>query len=198
LKTTDAKRLANRHRELVPQLRRHRVPEHAASLARHVEGHVDGLLHVAARLVQDLPHLARHVTRELFLALRDDLRDAVEHLGANRRRHQPPGLVGTARGVERRLDILAVGVLEDADQVVRVRGIAVLEGLARRGRLPLAVDVVAVDGHAGAGRHPVIIKLQRQPLALHRSSEDKEIQEQSGLAGMACCKRALAQAPGRH
>ena len=62
----DAERLAHRHRELVAQLGRHGLPEHAAPLAGHVEGHVDGLLHVAAGLVEDLAHLARHVARELL------------------------------------------------------------------------------------------------------------------------------------
>mgnify|MGYP003694743471 CR=1 FL=1 len=61
----DAERLADRHRELVAQLGRHGLAVHAPSLARHEERHVDRFLDVAARLVEDLPHLARHVAREL-------------------------------------------------------------------------------------------------------------------------------------
>ena len=99
----DAERLAHRHRELVAQLRRHRLAEHAPPLAGHVEGHVDRFLDVAARLVQDLPHLAGHVARELLLARGDDLRRLEEDLRAQRRRHQPPVLVGARRRGDRRV-----------------------------------------------------------------------------------------------
>ena len=90
----DAERLPHRHRELVAQLGRHGLPVLAPPLAGHEEGHVDGFLHVAARLVQDLAHLARHVARERLLAVGDELRGAKQELRAARRRHEAPVLVG--------------------------------------------------------------------------------------------------------
>jgi len=56
----------------VAQLRRDGLAEQPAPFAGHVEGHVDRFLDVAARLVQDLAHLAGHVARELFLARGDE------------------------------------------------------------------------------------------------------------------------------
>ena len=82
----DAERLADRHRELVAQLGGHGLPVLAAPLARHEERHVDRFLHVAARLVENLAHLARHVAGERLLALGEELRGAKQHLGAPRRR----------------------------------------------------------------------------------------------------------------
>ena len=90
----DAERLADRHRELVAQLGRHGLAVLAAALAGHEEGHVDGFLHVAARFVQHLPHLARHVARQRLLAFGKQLRGAEQELRAARRRHEPPALVG--------------------------------------------------------------------------------------------------------
>ena len=66
----DADRLADAHRPLVGQLARGRVAEHAPALPGHQVGDVDAFLDVAARLGQDLAHLARHLAREAFLVLR--------------------------------------------------------------------------------------------------------------------------------
>ena len=63
-----AYRLARAHRVLVRQLGLCREAVQSAALARDEVGHVDGFLHVAARLFQDLAHLARHRARELFFA----------------------------------------------------------------------------------------------------------------------------------
>ena len=78
----DAERLTHRHRELVAQLGRHGLAVLAPPFARHEEGHVDRFLDVAARFVEDLAHLARHVARERLLALGEQLRGAEQHLGA--------------------------------------------------------------------------------------------------------------------
>ena len=59
-------RHADRHGELVLQLGGRGLAEETASLARHVVGSVDRLLHVAARLAQHLAHLARHIASELL------------------------------------------------------------------------------------------------------------------------------------
>ncbi len=60
----DAERLAHRHGELVAQLGRDRLAVLPPAFARHEVRHVDRFLDVAARLLQHLAHLARHVARE--------------------------------------------------------------------------------------------------------------------------------------
>ncbi len=65
----DPDRPAIAHRPLVAQLRRHDSAEQAPALGGGVECRVDPLLHVAARLRDDLPHLARHRARDVVLAL---------------------------------------------------------------------------------------------------------------------------------
>ena len=85
-----ADRPADRHRELVGHLRRHGLAEQAPALAGHVVGDVDRLLHVAARLGQDLAHLARHEPGELLLVLGQEARDAEQDLAALRRGHGAP------------------------------------------------------------------------------------------------------------
>ena len=66
----DADRHADRHLELVPELRRRRLPEQPPALAAHVVAHVDRFLDVAARLGLHLPHLVRHEVGELGLVRR--------------------------------------------------------------------------------------------------------------------------------
>ncbi len=65
----DPDRLADAHRPLVGQLGRHRVAEHPAALAGHQERDVDPLLDVAARLGEDLAHLAGHRSGQALLVL---------------------------------------------------------------------------------------------------------------------------------
>ena len=57
--------LPHAHRKFIRQLRRSGLAKQPAPFAGHVIGHVDGFLHVAARLRQDLAHLARHVRANL-------------------------------------------------------------------------------------------------------------------------------------
>ncbi len=125
----DAERLADRHRELVPQLGGNGLPGLAAPFSRHEERHVDGFLHVATRLVENLAHLARHVPRERLLPVRDELRGAKQHLRPPRRRDEPPAEIRPRRRVNRLLHILARGLLEQANQIAGLRGIVVLEQL---------------------------------------------------------------------
>ena len=86
----DPERRAHRHRPFVRELGRHDVAELAATLARGVVGHVDALLDIAARLREDLAHLARHFARELVLALEHQLAGPVQDLAALRRGEQTP------------------------------------------------------------------------------------------------------------
>ena len=66
--------------------RRHRVAEHPAALAGHQEGDVDAFLDVAARLGEDLAHLAGHRAGEALLVLGHERAEAVEDLAALRGR----------------------------------------------------------------------------------------------------------------
>ena len=111
-------------------------------LARHEERHVDRFLDVAARLVEHLAHLARHVARERLLAVGDELRDAEQDLGAARRRHEPPFVVRARGRGNRALRVLRRRVLKESDQVGVVGGVAILEEAARRRRHPSAANEV--------------------------------------------------------
>ena len=98
----DADRPAEAHRPLVPQLARHRVPEQPAPLGRGVVRGVDAFLHVAARLRERLAHLARHEVRDLFLARRQQVADAAQHVAARGRGRAPPDLEAALRATRRR------------------------------------------------------------------------------------------------
>ena len=138
----DAHRLADAHRELVRQLRGCREAEEPAPLARGEEGHVDRFLDVAPRLGEDLAHLARHQARELLLVALQDLARGVEHLGAPGRRRVLPAGERLLRRGDRGVDVGLAALREEADEIVAVRRVAVLEGLSRSGRHPLAADPV--------------------------------------------------------
>ena len=140
----DADRLPDAHRELVGQLRGRREAEEAAAFARRQVGHVDRFLHVAARLGEDLAHLARHQPRQLFLVALEDLAGRVEDLGAARRRSVLPAREGLLRRRDGRVHVPLVALGEQADEVIAVGGVAVFERLARGGRNPLAADEVVL------------------------------------------------------
>ena len=143
-----ADRLADRHRELVAQLGRRRLAVEAAALAGHQLRHVDGFLHVAAGLGDDLAHLARHVAREPVLALGEQLRRPEQDVGPLRGRHLPPRGVGLRRRGDGPIDVGRARRGEAADQVAGVGRAAILERLARGGRDPLAIDEVGVSLYA--------------------------------------------------
>ena len=144
----DADRLADRHRELVAQLGRRRLAVEAAALAGHELRHVDGFLDVAAGLGDDLAHLARHVAGIAILALGEQLRGAQQDVGPLRRRHLAPAGIGLGGRRHRAIDVGRRRLGEAADQVAGVRRAAVLEGRARGGRHPLAIDEVGVSLYA--------------------------------------------------
>jgi hypothetical protein len=122
--------LTNRHGELVAQLRGNGLPIETAPFARHEERHVNRFLNVPAGLLQNLPHLACHVARELLFAFGKNLRRAEQHLGTTWSGNQAPVRVCALRCSNRVLGIGRRGLLEYADQVVRIRGIPVLEEAA--------------------------------------------------------------------
>ena len=140
----DAQRLANRHGEFVGQLRRHGRAEQATAFAGGVVAAIDRLLHVAARLLDHLAHLAGHLLRVLFFAGDQDLRRLVQHFGTARRGDQAPLLERLFGGVHGQVDILLVGFLEDADDLAGVGRVQVLEGAAGAALHPLAADKILI------------------------------------------------------
>ena len=67
----------------------------------------------------DLAHLARHLARDLFLVALEDVADAIEVLGALRRRREAPRLVRAfARHRPRHSDVVGVRLLKRADEIV--------------------------------------------------------------------------------
>src|SRR5205085_4833444 len=134
--------LAHAHRELVGHLRGRGEAVESAALARRVVGAVNRLLHVAAGLLQDLAHLARHLAREPVLVAYENLTEAEEYLGATRRGQASPAVGRIARRCDCALYVLGVGRGEAAYTVARVGGVRVLEPLARPGSDPLAAYVV--------------------------------------------------------
>ena len=128
MQAIDAHRLAQAIRRLVRQLRRHDGPEEAPPLARHVVGHVDGFLHVAARLHQHLAHLARQVAGDLLFAILQQPRHAIEYLAAFGCGRLAPRREGRLRRRHRAVHVRLRRAREKPDQLA-VRGIAVLRGL---------------------------------------------------------------------
>src|SRR5262249_15998051 len=84
-------------------------------------------------------------------AIGNQLRRAKQELRAPRRRHKPPALVGEARRVDRVRDVGRGRLLEHAHDVVRIRGISVLEHFARNRGYPDAVNKVVMRGRGGPG-----------------------------------------------
>ena len=153
---TTPERLAHRHGELVGQLGGRGGAEHAAAFAGHVVGRVDGFLHVAASFFENLAHFAGHVAGVFFLALDQHFGGAIDDFGAAGSGDQAPLVEGVFGGFDGGVHIGLARLLEDADHVARVGGIAVLEGLAGRRFNPFAIDEVLVNlgvrGRAEDGR----------------------------------------------
>ncbi len=126
----DADRLAHGHGELVRQLGRDGGPEQAAAFSSHKVAGVDGLLRVAAGFLDDLAHLAGHVTRVLFFTFKEHFRSAENDFSAVRRGDEAPLGVGALSGIDGSIDIGLAGALEDADNVTRVGRVAVFKSVA--------------------------------------------------------------------
>ena len=124
----------------------------ASALASRVVGAVNGFLHVAARLLQDLAHLARHVRGENGFIPNQYLAEAEENFGAARRGRAPPAVKTLARSLNRRVHVFFCRNGKAAHHVARVRRIEVLEELAATARLPAASDVVIVRFDRGPRR----------------------------------------------
>ncbi len=146
--TADADRIAHRHAELVTELDRNGIPEEAPPLPRRVECGIDPLLHVAARLLDDLAHLARHEARDLFLAVLEDQSETVQDLSPLRGGREPPFVIGRPGRLHRSIDVGRGAFRKEPDEIVHVGGISVLEEFAALRGDPFAPDVVEIPvGH---------------------------------------------------
>ena len=134
-----------------------RDAEEAAPLAGREIRHVDRFLHVAARLGEDLPHLARHQARQLLLVALQDLAGGIEDLGAPRRRRVAPAREGLPGGGDRPLHVLAPALGKQAHEVLDVGRVTVLEGPPGRGGHPLAADRVLPLFDCDLGRHSLLL-----------------------------------------
>ena len=134
----DADRAPIAHRPLVAQLRRHHATEQSPAFGRRIECGVDPLLHVAARLGENLPHLARHRARNDVLSLDEQLPHALQHLAADRRRCLGPLRKPAFGRGNRALQIVRPRTREAADHVVPVRRVAILEVVTGRRGDPVA------------------------------------------------------------
>src|SRR5690606_12508233 len=95
---------------------------------------------------------------DLVLARGQDVAHAADDVATLGRGRAAPALEALARGVDRALHVFSARERPQADEVVLVRGVAVLEELARRGVDPLASDEVAKpfahDAPPGGGSPP--------------------------------------------
>jgi hypothetical protein len=147
----DPHRNAHGHGELVRQLGRRGDAEQAPSFAAGVKSGVDPLLDVPPRLFQDLSHLARHVAGDLFFSLPEQRPRAEEDLSPLRRGQEAPAAKRLLRRGDRFGDVVGGGSRKDADQIVTVGGVSILERLSRSRLDPLSADVVFVKlGHGRA------------------------------------------------
>ena len=129
----------------------HRVAGHPAALAGHQVGDVDAFLDVAARLGEDLAHLAGHRPREPFLVLGHERPERVQDLAALGGRGATPHREGGLGRLDGHRDVGLRPLLEPPDDVAGVGRVAALEGLAGGGLAPLPGDEVAEGGGLDGG-----------------------------------------------
>src|SRR5690606_7591784 len=146
----DADGIPHRVRELVRHLRRRGEAEQAAAFAGHVVKLVDGFLHVAPGFKQHLAHFPGHEPRQLFLALLDELGDAVEDFSAPGRRGQPPLLEGFVRRARGQVHFRGPRDGRPPQKLAR-GGVDVRVELARAARYRPAADPAFQDRGVGAG-----------------------------------------------
>ena len=94
-------------------------PHGAAALAGDEAGHVDGLLHVAARLDADLAALPAHELGQLGLAGREHVAGGGDDLGPGRHRHPGPGPLGLGGGRDGAVDVVGAVARVAADDLGR-------------------------------------------------------------------------------
>jgi hypothetical protein len=138
----DAHRIAYRHTEFVGHLYGRGVAEKPPPLAAHVIGHVDGFLHIAARLGQDLAHFLCHEPREVFLAFLHNLCHAEENFATTGRGSQPPIFVRLFRSLHCCVYIIGAAFGGKRNDLFG-GGVDRLERFAGTGIHPLAANKIA-------------------------------------------------------
>ena len=136
---------------------------HARAFAAEVAQDVDGAPHFALGFGQRLAFLARHVGAELIELAIHDVGGLVQQIAASRRRHRRPGWEGRGSRGGGIGHILRRALREEADHLIRIRRIAILEGLRRSG--PLAIDVVLKSLHTH-GSPDLLAKARRSQTSL--------------------------------
>ena len=139
-----ADRLPHTHGKFIGQFRWRSLAKQPPPFSRHVIGHVNCFLHVAARLRQDFAHLARHVLGKFFLALHQQLRRAVQNLRALGCRHQPPRFVRLFGGIHGGVHVFGSRRHEHSHQFIRIRRIAVFVSFAAACLYPFPIDEILV------------------------------------------------------
>ena len=130
------------HRPLAPELRGDGAAEQTPPLGVRVVGGVDPLLHVAPRLEQDLAHLPRHGPGQPLLVPHQEIADPLKHLPAQRRGSPGPLSEAALRRRGCAAHVFGTRPWEPPDDVVPIRGVAVLEIRAGRGLDPGAGDEI--------------------------------------------------------
>ena len=185
-----AERLADAHRPLVGELGRDRLAGHPATLAGHQVGDVDAFLDVAARLGEDLAHLAGHRPGQPFLVLGHERAEGVQDLAALGGRRPAPHREGGLGGLDGHRDVGLGPLLEPPDDVARVGRVAALERLAGGGVAPLPGDEVAegrgFDGGLGhVGECSPLVRRVRRPSRPIRRHQGRGSRARNGPGGAA-------------
>src|SRR5947207_6066966 len=132
------------HAPLVAKLRGYGFPMRVASETGGILGHVDRLLDVSPRLLEDFAHLLRHQAGQLFLPLLDDQPRLETDLAASWRRGMPPTWKGFLGRLDGGVHVLASGGLHHAQHLVLVGRVGRGEGSSALRFHPAAADVVLV------------------------------------------------------
>src|SRR5215207_6076511 len=137
--THNARRVTNSHAEFIWHFYRCCVAKQATSLAAHKVGHVDGLLHIAARFCDHFTHITREQLRKFLFFLLEDIPDFEEHFSAQWGRSQSPGFVSMQGCVCCGIHILNISLRNICKHffVSRIDGLKCVSSVD-----PLAIDVV--------------------------------------------------------
>ena len=184
----NAQRLARGHGIFIGQFRRSGLAEQAAAFARHVVGHVNGFLHIAASLGQDFAHLPGHVPSQVVFAVNQRLGCAIQNLGAPGRRHQTPRFECLSGGADSGVHIFGSRTREEADQFARVCGIAIFKREAARGIHPFTIDEILENCRTHCGGHNSsekyrVLKPASGSLLLGGSWDSRRLGLRRGAAG---------------
>ena len=96
---------------------------------------------------------ADDAVQETWLRLSRSDSGAIENLGALGRGRQAPALESLLRGVDGQIHVLSARRREHADELRRVRGVAIFDGFAAARGNPFSVDVILKDFWCSSSSH---------------------------------------------